>query len=271
MQIEKLFEVQSVTFEKTKNGNDLIVQAATGSGKTLSFVLPIMEKLIQRAEAGEYESYDSRGGWSKIVAKPKCLVVAPTRELAVQIGQVFDDYIRNMRRIEHEVPKSLRRINSVCCYGGDSMKKQINLLASGNSDIVIGTPGRLMAFLNDGNVTLDNLEILVLDEVDRMLNIGFKEDIQRILSYAKHFDVSKMQSKNRKQKRAEMRRIQAENLARPSPQVLLYSATCPPWVEQASNNLLSDNFEKLSLVDKNQEISGRNENVFHYAHACTKA
>jgi len=243
MGIDKLFEVQAVTFQKTKIGNDLIVQAPTGSGKTLSFVLPVMEKLIAQAEKGRYRLDRARGQ-----ARPACLVIAPTRELATQIAEVFDDYIAFTR---DQLPDSMRNIETCCVYGGAPMANQYRTLTQGNADIIIGTPGRLKAFLEEMTIDLNHLDILILDESDRMLDMGFKQDIETILRYSKKFS------------RARGRQMPNEN--EQNRQVLLYSATCPPWVKQAAKEFLSQDMEHLKLVDESQEIGGRNMNVHHYA------
>ena len=242
MNIQKLFEVQSKTFNKTMEGQDLIVQAPTGSGKTLSFVLPLMEKLIKRAERGNYRSDIFEG--SRGVSRPLCLIVAPTRELANQINSVILDYIQAARKY---LPKEMKNIQSVCAYGGANRNSQASALCRSNSDIVVGTPGRLKDFLQDGIISLDELEILILDEVDRMLDVGFAPDIEMILGYSKGFR-NRMKSNDHSKG-----------------QVLLYSATVPSWVKQNAKSFLNPNHQHLKLIDESQEIAGRNENVFHYA------
>jgi len=239
MGIDKLFEVQAVTFQKTKIGNDLIVQAPTGSGKTLSFVLPVMEKLIAQAEKGRYRLDRARGQ-----ARPACLVIAPTRELATQIAEVFDDYIAFTR---DQLPDSMRNIETCCVYGGAPMANQYRTLTQGNADIVIGTPGRIYDWLKDDAINLRDLEILIMDEVDEMLSQQWHEELADILKFAKYWQTkSKLENK----------------------QALLYSATVPGWVKEIEKEVLSTDCEVVSLVSEEDleqnVIAGTNKNVYHY-------
>ncbi len=140
-------------------GRDLIGSAQTGTGKTAAFVLPALQRLAAsgtRAGAG-------RNG----VATPRILVLAPTRELAQQVAEQAVRYGRSLR------------VNTVCIYGGAPYPIQNRELARG-ADIIVATPGRLIDHLERGRIDLSALEMLVLDEADRMLDMGFVDDVERI-------------------------------------------------------------------------------------------
>lgn len=132
-------------------GKDVLGLAQTGTGKTAAFVLPILQRLSQ----GQ-------------LRQTRALVVAPTRELAEQIHQSFVDFSRNLR------------IRSVPIYGGVGKSPQISALNKG-TEIVVACPGRLLDLHNEGKVDLSNIEVLVLDEADRMCDMGFLPDIRRII------------------------------------------------------------------------------------------
>jgi len=144
-------------------GRDLIGSAQTGTGKTAAFVLPALQRLAAsgvRAGAG-------RNG----VATPRILVLAPTRELAQQVAEQAVRYGRSLR------------VNTVCIYGGAPYPIQNRELARG-ADIIVATPGRLIDHLERGRIDLSALDVLVLDEADRMLDMGFVDDVERIAMLA---------------------------------------------------------------------------------------
>jgi superfamily II DNA/RNA helicase len=134
------------------DGHDLIGQARTGTGKTLAFGIPILERLGEAAREP---------------ASPRALVVVPTRELAIQVG---DD----LRAAGAQVGASV-----VTLYGGRAYEPQIDALA--NVDVVVGTPGRLLDLARQGHLKLGKVRQLVLDEADKMLDLGFLPDVERIL------------------------------------------------------------------------------------------
>lgn len=138
-------------------GDDLIGCAQTGTGKTAAFSLPILQQLL--------ETRVSSGDTRQI----RALILAPTRELAIQIGENLRAYSR------------FARIRSAVIFGGVSAGKQISQLRQG-VDILVATPGRLLDLLNQDRLSLDYIEMLVLDEADRMLDMGFIHDINRIVS-----------------------------------------------------------------------------------------
>ena len=162
-------------------GRDLLVSSQTGSGKTAAFMLPALHKFASDAQydtpaAGaktpnqERQSARSRGDRPRFqAAKPKMLVLTPTRELALQVTTATDKYGIFMRRIR-----------AVSILGGMPYPKQMQLLSK-NPEILVATPGRLIDHMESGKIDFSELEILVLDEADRMLDMGFIDDIEKIV------------------------------------------------------------------------------------------
>ena len=148
-------EIQQEAIPEILKGNDILAGAQTGTGKTAAFALPILHRL-QNAESKR--------------RRVRVLVLVPTRELASQVGESFRDYGRNLRF----------RVSVL--YGGVSINTQIDKIRKG-VDIVVATPGRLLDHLNQKTLNLSELETFVLDEADRMLDMGFIRDIKRILKY----------------------------------------------------------------------------------------
>src|SRR5450830_2140556 len=158
-------------------GKDLLVSSQTGSGKTAAFMLPSLHRLaeIEPEAAGrtpnqEKQAASARGERPRFkAAQPKMLVLTPTRELALQVTTNTDKYSVN-----------LRRIKAVSILGGMPYPKQMQLL-SRNPEIIVATPGRLIDHMESGKIDFSQLEILVLDEADRMLDMGFIDDIEKIV------------------------------------------------------------------------------------------
>ncbi len=144
--------VQAGIIPRALAGVDVLGQARTGTGKTAAFAIPILERLKA-----------SRKG-----APPQALVLVPTRELAVQVRDEFD-------KLAHG-----RRVNCVPIYGGKPIRGQIANLQRG-ADVIVGTPGRVLDHLARGSLDLRSVGTVVLDEADRMLDIGFRPDIEKIL------------------------------------------------------------------------------------------
>jgi len=147
--------IQSQAIPLILDGRDLLAGAQTGTGKTAAFVLPMLERLHASRASGP------RG--------VRALVVVPTRELALQVEQSVRTYGAH------------RPVRSTAIYGGVSMDRQVRALRGG-VEIVVATPGRLLDHVRQGTVNLGHVEILVLDEADRMLDMGFIPDIKRILA-----------------------------------------------------------------------------------------
>ncbi|GAB7536780.1 DEAD/DEAH box helicase [Burkholderia sp. 22PA0099] len=156
-------------------GRDLLVSSPTGSGKTAAFMLPAIERFaqVQKTQAQqprEPQSADRRQRRPQPVAKPQLLVLTPTRELAMQVTTAAANY-----------GKHLRRLRTVSILGGVAYGQQLMLLAK-NPEILVATPGRLLDHLERGRIDLSDLKILVLDEADRMLDMGFIDDIETIVA-----------------------------------------------------------------------------------------
>ena len=153
--------IQTQTIPTILEGRDLMGGSQTGTGKTAAFTLPMLQLLA--------ESQSGSAGRGKHVRKlPRALVLTPTRELAAQVGESVATYGKGMD------------LNSTIIFGGVGMRPQIERLRRG-VDIVISTPGRLLDHAGQRNVDLSRVEILVLDEADRMLDMGFIHDIRRIM------------------------------------------------------------------------------------------
>lgn len=169
--IAALFPIQATTFDMVLDGSDLVGRARTGQGKTLAFVLPILESLTNGpAKASRKTGYGR---------PPSVLVLLPTRELAKQVFADFDVYGGAMG------------LSSCCLYGGDSYQSQEYKLKRG-VDIVVGTPGRIKDHIERQNIDLSFLKFRVLDEADEMLRMGFVEDVELILGKVE--DATKVQT-----------------------------------------------------------------------------
>ncbi|HEJ2440122.1 TPA: DEAD/DEAH box helicase [Burkholderia multivorans] len=158
-------------------GRDLLVSSPTGSGKTAAFMLPAIERFaqLQKAQAQqpraprEANQGERRARRPQPVARPGLLVLTPTRELAMQVTTAASTY-----------GKHLKRLRTVSILGGVAYGQQLMLLAK-NPEILVATPGRLLDHLERGRIDLSELKMLVLDEADRMLDMGFIEDIETIV------------------------------------------------------------------------------------------
>jgi superfamily II DNA/RNA helicase len=172
--------VQEQAVPAALEGRDLMVSSQTGSGKTAAFMLPALNKFALAEQAfqpglktpnQERQSARSRGERPRFqAAQPKMLVLTPTRELALQVTTATTKY-----------GTYLRRVRTVSILGGMPYPKQMQLLAK-NPEILVATPGRLIDHMESGKIDFSQLEILVLDEADRMLDMGFIEDIEKIVA-----------------------------------------------------------------------------------------
>ncbi len=163
--IENAFAIQELTLPLALAGDDLIGQARTGMGKTFAFGVPLLHRITTEAAAG---------GDRPLNGTPRALIVVPTRELCIQ---VFEDLTGAAKylRTENDRPLSV-----VSIYGGRPYEPQIESLQKG-AEVVVGTPGRLLDLAQQGHLQLGGLSVLVLDEADEMLDLGFLPDIERIL------------------------------------------------------------------------------------------
>ncbi|GAM59866.1 ATP-dependent RNA helicase [Vibrio ishigakensis] len=153
---EKLTPVQQKAIPLARKGYDILANAQTGTGKTAAFALPIIQQLLDKNKANNH-------------FQTRALILAPTRELAAQIAQSIEDYIK------------YTSLSVSAIYGGVKISSQIQQLKNG-VDILVATPGRLIEHLDEKSVSLQNLEFLVFDEADRMLDMGFISSIETIMS-----------------------------------------------------------------------------------------
>src|SRR6201997_200726 len=176
--------IQAATIPALMAGSDVVGLAQTGTGKTAAFAIPILSKIDTSSKA------------------TKALVLAPPRELALQVAEAFSRYGAH-----------LPQINVLPIYGGSSYAVQLSGLKRG-AQVVVGTPGRVIDHLERGTLDLSRIDYLVLDEADEMLNMGFAEDVERILSETPEYK-----------------------------QVALFSATRPPPIRKLTAKYLHDPFE----------------------------
>ena len=187
--------IQQQAIPVVLEGKDLLGCAQTGTGKTAAFAIPILQILSGMKEPVNPEEKGKKKGRGR---KIKSLVLTPTRELAVQVGESFHAYGKNTA------------LRTTVIYGGVSQVNQVNKLRKG-VDILVATPGRLLDLVNQNHVNLSDIKLLVLDEADRMLDMGFINDIKKIIS-----------------------RVPVNR------QTLFFSATMPPDIIKLSGNILRD-------------------------------
>ncbi|CAH8640737.1 unnamed protein product [Heterobilharzia americana] len=213
--ITELFPVQFKTYDAISSGRDAVVLARTGTGKTLAFSLPLVNALIRRQ--------------GNLPCSPLVIVLAPTRELVTQIAADFQSIC-------------VKGIKVISVYGGVPYKTQCDALRSG-CHIVVGAPGRVMDLIEKKVLKLSFVQHVVLDEVDRMLDMGFSKDVEKILAG-----------------------IYKSDTAAEKPQTLLFSATMPSWVSEISKNYLSNDALVLSLIDEQETRTSTS--VTHLALLC---
>ncbi|QKE84014.1 DEAD/DEAH box helicase [Arthrobacter sp. NEB 688] len=155
------FPIQAMTLPVALGGHDIIGQAKTGTGKTLGFGIPILNRVVAPGDAA-FADLPAAG-------KPQALAVAPTRELAVQVAG------------DLERAGAQRGIRVLTVYGGRAYEPQVEALRRG-VEVVVGTPGRLIDLAQQGHLDLGNARIVVLDEADEMLDLGFLPDVEKILA-----------------------------------------------------------------------------------------
>ncbi|WP_394226024.1 DEAD/DEAH box helicase [Pseudoalteromonas spongiae] len=196
MGYESLTPVQKMAIPHVRRGNDVLASAQTGTGKTAAFALPIIQKLLDSNANGE---------------SIRAVILAPTRELVDQIDHNIKQFT------------AFNNLKSVAIFGGVEHDKQINRVNKG-CDILVATPGRLIEHLRKGNFALNNACHVVLDEADRMLDMGFRSDIETILEQC---------DKNK--------------------QTLLFSATYPSAVKQFATKALKN--PKIVQVSRDNETA----------------
>jgi ATP-dependent RNA helicase RhlE len=197
--------IQAQTIPAALQGRDVLGCAQTGTGKTAAFALPILNRL----------GNDKRRATAN---RPQALILAPTRELAIQIGESFATYGKHLK------------LRYALVYGGVSQVNQVRSLDRG-AHVLVATPGRLLDLMGQGSIDLRELEVFVLDEADRMLDMGFLPDLKKIIAAL---------PKNR--------------------QSLFFSATMPPNIIELSQQLLTDPVS-VNVTPKSTSVRGIHQQV----------
>ncbi|MGE8428502.1 MAG: DEAD/DEAH box helicase [Sphingobacterium sp.] len=198
--------IQQKAIPVVLQGNDLIGCAQTGTGKTAAFALPLLQRLEETKTSGK-------------LVPIRALILTPTRELAIQIGDNINLYRKYLK------------LNYCTIFGGVSQEKQVKEIKKG-VDILVATPGRLLDLMNQKIVSLDKIEILILDEADNMLDMGFIHDIKKILA--------KVPSKR---------------------QTLFFSATMPPNIRKFAHGILHKPIE-VDVTPVSSTAEKVNQSVF---------
>lgn len=200
--------IQERAIPAVLNGHDVLAGAQTGTGKTAGFTLPLLQRLSEQRSAGRRRAI-------------RAIILTPTRELAAQVGESMETYGRHLP------------LESMVIFGGVKINPQIARLRRG-VDVLVATPGRLLDHISQGTVDLSNIEILVLDEADRMLDMGFINDIRKLMAL--------MPPKHERQ-------------------TLLFSATFSAEIRQLANRLL-DRPEQIE-VERCNQTAGTIEQIVH--------
>ena len=202
--------IQQQAIPHVLEGHDLLGVAQTGTGKTAAFTVPILQLLHRSAQLEK-----------QAPRRIRCLVLTPTRELAIQINESFGAYGRHLSQIRHTV-----------IFGGVGQNPQVAQLQRG-VEVLIATPGRLLDLMNQGFVDLRGVEIFVLDEADRMLDMGFINDIKRILP--------KLPAKR---------------------QTLFFSATMPGQIQELAATILRPNPVRVAVTPVSSTAETVTQSVF---------
>ncbi|MBO3278152.1 DEAD/DEAH box helicase [Pseudomonas schmalbachii] len=203
--------VQQRAIPAVLQGRDLMVAAQTGTGKTGGFALPILERLFPAGHPDREHRHGPR--------QARVLVLTPTRELAAQVHESFKVYARDLP------------LKSACIFGGVGMNPQVQAVSKG-VDILVACPGRLLDLAGQGSIDLSHVEILVLDEADRMLDMGFIHDVKKVLAKLP-----------------------------PKRQNLLFSATFSKDITDLANKLLH-NPERIEVTPPNTTVERIEQRVF---------
>ncbi|GAA4355768.1 DEAD/DEAH box helicase [Hymenobacter saemangeumensis] len=202
--------IQEQAIPHVLEGKDLLGVAQTGTGKTAAFTVPILQVLHRTGQLQQH----ARGAI-------RCLVLTPTRELAIQINESFGAYGRHLSQIRHTV-----------IFGGVGQNPQVQTLKRG-VEVLIATPGRLLDLMNQGFIDLRQIEVFVLDEADRMLDMGFINDIKRILP--------KLPTKR---------------------QTLFFSATMPGQIQELAATILRPNPVRVAVTPVSSTAETVTQSVF---------
>ena len=201
-------DIQYKTISPIMREEDVLAIAQTGTGKTAAFVIPILDRIQKSKTSRRSEGI-------------RCLVMVPTRELALQITDAFHDIGRNLK------------VKTACVFGGVGQDDQILALEKG-IDILVTTPGRMFDFLHQGHIRLNRVEILVLDEADHMLDLGFVKDIDDVINFL---------PKNR--------------------QTLFFSATIDKKIKKLAYNIIRGNAIHIQISPKDPVSKNVEHSVAH--------
>ena len=242
--LQKMTEIQHKTFHAAVTGKDVLGRARTGTGKTLAFLLPSLERILrQRADPSHHHSTNSI----------EILVISPTRELAIQIGQqarsllslhnpMYESKI-NPTAVVSGI-KQTDSQNALSChvmFGGSSRQNDVRMLERKLPTILVATPGRLQDHLSNtsvngtklSDIVKQSVQVLVLDETDRLLDMGFRQEIEQIISY--------LPNENR--------------------QTLLFSATMPKQLRQIMANSMRPNYLTVDCIHDQDPATHTNAQV----------
>ncbi|MEJ5928415.1 DEAD/DEAH box helicase [Corynebacterium sp. H128] len=214
--ITHTFAIQELTLPIALEGSDIIGQARTGMGKTLGFGVPLLDRVFDAADIAELDG------------TPRALVVAPTRELAIQVSE-------DLERAAKYTP-----IRVLTVYGGRPYEEQISALRAG-VDVIVGTPGRLIDLHQQQALVLDQVAILVLDEADEMLDLGFLPAIEKLLKALTH-----------------------------KHQTMLFSATMPGPIITLARSFLHKPIQIRAENDSEQQTHASTKQVMIQAHRMDK-
>ena len=229
--------IQAQSLAYTLEGHDVTGRAQTGTGKTIAFLLTILNDLLSNPKDDRY------------IAEPRALIVAPTRELAIQIAADADELTR------------FCDIHVVTLVGGEEYQKQLSALEKRTVDIVVATPGRLLDFVSNDNIYLGLIELLVLDEADRMLDMGFipqvrrviaqtpKKDCRQTLMFSATFSDEIIELAQRWAMNPVMVEVEPEKIASDSVTQMIYLTTSDNKYDLLYNLLLEKETEKVIVFN----------------------
>ncbi|MFW6251409.1 MAG: DEAD/DEAH box helicase, partial [Alkalispirochaetaceae bacterium] len=213
-------EVQARAIPVLLSGANLLATAQTGTGKTAAFTLPLLQRLLE--ERKQRGAPGHKNGSGRGPARPAALILAPTRELAIQIDTSLEEYGRGSG------------VSHLAIFGGAPKGRQLQGLRK-NPAILAATPGRLLDFMGEGEIDLSGVRYFILDEADRMLDMGFIPDVRRIAKAVTGRE-----------------------------QTSLFSATMPPEIEALSRELLGK-AERIAVAPKAITADGIKQSVLHLA------
>ena len=233
--------IQAQSLAYTLEGHDVTGRAQTGTGKTIAFLLTILNDLLSNPKDDRY------------IAEPRALIVAPTRELAIQIAADADELTR------------FCDIHVVTLVGGEEYQKQLSALDKRVVDIIVATPGRLLDFVSNDNIYLGLIELLVLDEADRMLDMGFipqvrrviaqtpKKDCRQTLMFSATFSDEIIELAQRWAMNPVMVEVEPEKIASDSVTQMIYLTTSDNKYDLLYNLLLEKETEKVIVFNNRRD------------------